>query len=360
MLPIGKSVDKFDEGNICDRDDFDSSSSNMDFFEEDETDSFDLFDGLLDKEIDNKCASKKANDKVHSVVRVFPNGDIEEKQINFATLRTYEEKELVNYLGNGSRGRHSSISSASRKRMRSGSDTKDDMNTSSEVFLKSTEGACMSKSAIAARENRKKKKMYTQELETTVEKLQEENTGLKTKNSVLQTSLDQMETEVRYLKSVIANQTTLAHLISNIQNTPGVKFQTSLAVDRYNKENIKDVNENSVEKTVRVPVETKSRQEEFTQIRKKSAKYGQLKKDASTCMSTIKSGKKDDQCTSCPSSTILEYSSSEKEGPTPAGVCLHVSDGAVSFEFCAKCASSAAFAKAITCDHSYGKVQGEG
>ncbi|XP_033736181.1 uncharacterized protein LOC117324438 [Pecten maximus] len=348
---------------MCDIDDFESSSSNMDFFDDDKNDSFDLFDGVLDT--DTEVFSKKSK-----VIRVYPNGDMQLEKVNFASISTHEEKELIDYLNNGSRGRPTPTpktsdsenprqANASRKR----SLTDDSIDSSSAMYLNSNEGACMSKSAVAARENRKKKKKHTQELETTVEKLQTENTSLKTKNSVLQSSLDQLETEVKYLKSVIANQTTLAHLIGNIQNTPGVKFQTSLTVDRYNKENIKDINDNTVTRSVIVPVESRKNKNENKQIGTMCTRYGKQRKDtsATSVPKEIKPGKKDDQFEPCPSSTCTaEQNSNEKSGQTTAGVCLHVSDGSVSLEFCANCASSAAFAKAITYDHSYGKVQGKG
>ncbi|OWF46593.1 uncharacterized protein LOC110455541 [Mizuhopecten yessoensis] len=370
MLPVGKSICTLDEDDMCDLDDFESSSSNIDLFEGEETSSFDLFDGLLERETDTKeIKPKNSNDKKRSVVRVYPNGDTQEKQLNFASIRTLEEKELIDYLGNGNRGRLISRSSnvtcknSRRSNTTNGkrSSSNDSVKSSSPVGLESRDGACMTKSAVAARENRKKKKKYTEELETTVDILKTENTGLKTRNNMLQTSLDQLKTEVQYLKSVIANQTTLAHLIGNIQNTPGVKFQTSLTVDRYDKENIKDINENTVDKSVSVPVATKKRKVEDAHVptMQMNTRYGKLKRGTSTTSKEIKPEKMDDQCDSSPSST-LEQNSNEMPGHGPAGICLHVSNGSVSLEFCANCASSAAHAKAITCDHSYGKVQGEG
>lgn len=84
------------------------------------------------------------------------------------------------------------------------------------------------KNAEAARQNRLKKKKYMEDLEKDRSRLKAENVIVKTRCSELQTKNRKLETEVAYLRSVLANQSTLATLIKNIPGIPGVNLTTSL------------------------------------------------------------------------------------------------------------------------------------
>ena len=135
------------------------------------------------------------------------------------------------------------------------------------------------KNAEAARQNRQKKKQYVETLEKERISMRAENVVLKTKCRELQEKTRKLQDEVTYLKTVLANQSTLASLIQNIPNSPDVKLTSSFSLKR--------------------PVEG----------------------DTSTGASAKRV---------------------KKDSTTTGGVCLHVSKDVVSLEFCATCGKQAA------------------
>lgn len=86
------------------------------------------------------------------------------------------------------------------------------------------------KNAIAAKLNRQKKKEYVQSLEAQVSTLQSENKQLKAWHSQTQHKVIDLESEVRYLKNVLANQSTLSNLLQNIPQIDNVQLTTSFGV----------------------------------------------------------------------------------------------------------------------------------
>ena len=88
------------------------------------------------------------------------------------------------------------------------------------------------KNAEAARQNRQKKKKYMENLEHERISMKAENVVLKTKCRELQENVKKLNDEVAYLKSVLANQSTLASLIQNIPSAPDVKLTSSFAHKR--------------------------------------------------------------------------------------------------------------------------------
>ena len=134
------------------------------------------------------------------------------------------------------------------------------------------------KNAIQAKMNREKKKAYIKSLEDEIESLKMENFAVRNSNKKVMKERDALLEEREYLKSVIANQSTLSGLLQNIGKVDNVKLTSSFAQ------------------------------------RKRSA---ELDHDYDS------SGKR------------------VKKTKTTAGVCLHVDDGNVSIEFCSKCATAA-------------------
>ena len=141
------------------------------------------------------------------------------------------------------------------------------------------------KNAEAARQNRQRKKKYLEEMEKDRVTAKADNVILRTKCAELQAKNKKLENEVDYLRSVLANQSTLASLIKNIPGTPGVNLTTSFSRKR--------------------PNETTG--------------------ESSSSASPAKRAKR----------------GSESNAPKSGGVCLHVSKGAVSLEFCAQCSQQA-------------------
>ncbi len=83
------------------------------------------------------------------------------------------------------------------------------------------------KNAEAARQNRIKKKKYVECLEKERSSLKTENVILKTKCHEYQSRCQRLQSEVDYLKNVLANESVLSSLIQNIPNIPGVKLTSS-------------------------------------------------------------------------------------------------------------------------------------
>ncbi len=145
------------------------------------------------------------------------------------------------------------------------------------------------KNAIQAKFNREKKKMYVQGLEESEKTLKQENTQLKQQNLDLVNNKKSLEDEVDYLKSVLANQSTLSSLLKNIGNVQGVSLTTSFEASRKRSlEHDHDYNE-------------------------RPAKKLRGKKSMNPKSATVASG----------------------------GICLHVANENVSLEFCRACAKMA-------------------
>ena len=140
------------------------------------------------------------------------------------------------------------------------------------------------KNAEAARQNRMKKKKYVEDLEKEKTGLKTENVVLKTKCGELEATVRRLTAEVRYLRSVLANESTLSSLIQNIPDTPGVSLTSSFSRKRPLKDSVNN------------------------------------------------SG----------SDRRAKKSKTSSEEPVTGGVCLHVSKSVVSLEFCATCSQQAA------------------
>ena len=153
----------------------------------------------------------------------------------------------------------------------------------------------LSKSAIAARENREKKKKYIGDLEKAVKDLSDKNKTLEQQNEAFSAQTTALQKEVRYLKSVLANQSTLSRLLQNIPGIQDITFKTNAATD------------NSHPKRKTSVLTTSDHQLNAKRARRQSA-----------CATT-----------------------EPEQSEANAGVCLHVSGSTVSLEFCPDCNENA-------------------
>lgn len=80
------------------------------------------------------------------------------------------------------------------------------------------------KNAIAARENRARKKHYIQTMEAELKRMQTINQSLNAENARLRAAGASLAREVVYLKSVISNETVLGKLLVNLKSDPGIAF----------------------------------------------------------------------------------------------------------------------------------------
>ena len=152
------------------------------------------------------------------------------------------------------------------------------------------------KNAEAARQNRLKKKKYMEELEQDRSRFRADNVVLKTRCTELQNRNRKLETEVAYLRSVLANQSTLSTLIKNIPGIPGVNLTSSFSRKRPGEPAVNSASTSSSSSSTLLPPTKRS----------KGGSNG---------------------------SGLQQHS---------GGICLHVSKESVSLEFCAQCSLKSA------------------
>lgn len=156
------------------------------------------------------------------------------------------------------------------------------------------------KNAENARENRKKKKSYVVGLEKEVEQLRAEKNVLTGKTAKLEGKVNELQEEVDYLKSILANQSMLSKLLESLSMTPGISLSTSFCSSRQSAvEEFEDGKENKLA--------TRSRKRACNS--QKSAQQG------------------------------VSNKRSRKTGS--GGICLHVNENKVSLEFCRVCSKTA-------------------
>lgn len=162
-----------------------------------------------------------------------------------------------------------------------------------------------SKNAIAARENREKKKQYVQGIEESNEKLRRENKKMKEDLNVKTMSIEQLSAEVTYLRGILSNVDEISALIRSVRRAPGItSVTTSLG------SNLRTRNRNS-----------------------NNTAHNENLRPSSTVASSSPMSVSGKQALG-PSSSI---SSSNSNASTNPGVCFHIRNGAVSLEFCSQC-----------------------
>ena len=169
------------------------------------------------------------------------------------------------------------------------------------------------RNAIAARENRQKKKKYVEGLENDVAKLKEENKTLKTRNESMSTMIMKLSDEVKYLRSVLANESTISLLLKSVAATPGISLTSSLMQSS-----------GSTKKEAEKESSMKQGERQYVTRSRKRRSDGHQSYD------------------------IAESTPSKRtRGTTPGGVCLHVNHGKVSLELCANCEKKAMLSGAL-------------
>jgi len=83
---------------------------------------------------------------------------------------------------------------------------------------------CMSRNAIAARENRERKKAYVEDMEMKLKKFNHENKVMKSKIDCLTKRNEELDYEVNYLKGIIENDTTISAVIKHMSSFKQIKL----------------------------------------------------------------------------------------------------------------------------------------
>ncbi|XP_057375168.1 uncharacterized protein LOC130696105 [Daphnia carinata] len=209
------------------------------------------------------------------------------------------------------------------------------------------DGASLSKNALLARENRLKKKRYINGLEENLAVAKKENELLKDKLKEKDLTIDQLQKEISYFKSILANVQEISGLIKTIKQESHIPMSTSLrpSVHPMKRKSVAELP--MIDDSKRIKIERTS--------------------ESSSCMSAIH----DDEDSydwmpsspSCPtqldaeSLDVLSNFSEEdinlfgddtllpeptrQTVPFSAGICLHVFNKQMSLEFCAACATRA-------------------
>ncbi|XP_064621696.1 uncharacterized protein LOC135484291 [Lineus longissimus] len=224
-----------------------------------------------------------------------------------------------------------------------------------EESLVDENGKKMTRNAINARENRMRKKQFIEGLQKSVKDLSSENGALKRQVSDMQSTIESLTKDVLYLKGVLANQSHLSALLRNIHNTPGVNFSSSFELPAPLAEEDIDGDAGSP-KTSRKRdndcLNTCSNDEE-NQIPHPStsdtprSKVQKLDHAYNRPVTRRSPGTKN---TDKQKHEKISDNDRQKESDKfrdlnlqdAGGVCLHVSKGNVSLEFCASCSRNAA------------------
>lgn len=156
----------------------------------------------------------------------------------------------------------------------------------------------MSKNAIAARENREKKKQYVSNLEQDLKRAEAENSKKDALIETFKKNQDALVTEVKYLRGCLANSAEISAVIKSVKNIPTFKqVTTSLGINSKYQESRKRCLRSENEENEESPARKSRRLQELTGT-----------------------------------------------DNNLAGICVHVNDGAVSLEMCSQCHRSAKIA----------------
>lgn len=244
-------------------------------------------------------------------------------------------------------------------------------------------GDSNSKNAIAARDNRQRKKKYISGLEESVRNLQTENEHLRDQCRKNRNTVSRLQNEVSYLQGVIANQSALSAVLENVMKTPGIKFSMSLkSAGQKDNTQMKESQEpddgshncghfpNKLDKnhvgssSMQSPfglVNSLPSQKMASEVPRRNLKCrAERKKPQPHQKIRIQSVRDQEESATIDVENFEDSDSSaasvSEDGVTSqvAGICLHVLGQNVSLEFCSHCNASAH--SRISSDHSYVKL----
>lgn len=211
------------------------------------------------------------------------------------------------------------------------SDDENNVNDCKKKILKS-----YSKNALNARANRLKKKRYMEDLEREVLKLRSDNGKLKSILSNQSFVIENLRKEVRYVKNVLANNSDITKLLKAINGSTGMPATTSLNKDLtiLNDFHLKNDPTNMSSPDSNYDNMDLLSDEEFLKPLESDVLFSNYD------IPLIEDGPmlgEDDPFTIKSTLTEHNYTISSNEYSDDGGICLHVSNGKVSLEFCSKC-----------------------
>ena len=212
------------------------------------------------------------------------------------------------------------------------------------------------RNALLARENRKRKKEMMDNLEKTVNDLQEQNKKLQKMMKYKDAKTLKLEHEVRYLKSVIANRTEIMSVLNGLKSMPAKATVAVKDEKKLKKELTSSCSETASCETFDENGSVKANDDPFLPVitdnflfpdLEVNTEWDEILKNPFNSATDFSDIQKLDEIellspASSPMSDIsTEHNYFEKtslmSNETGAGVCVHINSGRVSLEFCATC-----------------------
>lgn len=238
-----------------------------------------------------------------------------------------------------------SVNSVDMGKKRLLKDSKDHYNENSRRKLNCKS---FSKNALNARANRLKKKRYIESLEKELSKLRDENTKL---NSIVGNQsyvIEDLRKEVKYVKNILANNSEITKLLKAINGTTGMPVTSSLnknltILSDFALKNNSSCKSNSSDSMptnyLDMPTGDLFENEDiFLRATNCDTLFSNYDIPMNSNSLLDENGHNSEEALKEHNYTISSENSSNED----AGICLHVSNGKFSLEFCLTCQENAA------------------
>ena len=210
-----------------------------------------------------------------------------------------------------------------------------------------TDGASLSKNALLARENRLKKKRYINGLEENLSAAKKENQYLAEKLKEKDNTIEELQKEILYFKSILANVQEISGLIKTIKQDSSIPMSTSLRPTTYPLKRRAAVDLSAIQDSKKIKMDRMSESSCGTSTIHDEDDCYDWMPSSPTCQTQLDAESLDvlsnfsEEDINLFGDDTLLPEPSRQAVPLPAGVCLHVFNKQMSLEFCVACATRA-------------------
>ncbi len=210
-----------------------------------------------------------------------------------------------------------------------------------------TDSASLSKNALLARENRLKKKRYINGLEENLSAAKKENQYLVDKLKEKDSTIDELQKEILYFKSILANVQEISGLIKTIKQDSSIPMSTSLRPTTYPLKRRAAVELSVIEGSKKIKMERTSESSSGTSTIHDEDDCYDWMPSSPMCPTQLDAESLDvlsnfsEEDINLFGDDTLLPEMTRQAVPLPAGVCLHVFNKQMSLEFCVTCATRA-------------------
>lgn len=210
-----------------------------------------------------------------------------------------------------------------------------------------TDSASLSKNALLARENRLKKKRYINGLEENLSAAKKENQYLVDKLKEKDSTIDELQKEILYFKSILANVQEISGLIKTIKQDSSIPMSTSLRPTTYPLKRRAAVELSVIEGSKKIKMERTSESSSGTSTIHDEDDCYDWMPSSPMCPTQLDAESLDvlsnfsEEDINLFGDDTLLPETTRQAVPLPAGVCLHVFNKQMSLEFCVTCATRA-------------------